>query len=75
MLLILKVAMLTIAIGISLAAIGALGIVLQQLGKAPEGFEDESGFHVVKRAPGSKVVRSPGQQFDVATLRKRESLS
>ena len=38
------------ALGV-LATVGALGMVARGLKNAPEGYEDEHGFHVVKKRP------------------------
>ena len=70
MLLILGSRMLTI--GISLAVtIGALGLVAYHLRQAPEGYEDDRGFHPIRRTPGSKITRSvsPPSSSSLASLR------
>jgi hypothetical protein len=61
-----------LTIGVSLAGLGALGFVVYQLRKAPEGYEDERGFHVITRAPGSKVMRSP-KAPNLASLRSAKA--
>lgn len=44
---------------IAIAAIAGLGVVIAALHNAPEGYEDGSGFHLLKRrAPGSRIVRT-----------------
>lgn len=58
-----------LTIGICGAAISALALVLYQLGKAPEGLEDELGFHILKRTAGSKVTRSLKRSGTVVSLR------
>ncbi len=45
--------MLVIA-GLLVAGIGSLTLILRQLRKAPEAYEDEHGFHIVSK----KAVRS-----------------
>ena len=42
--------------GLLVAGIGSLALILRELRKAPEGYEDEHGFRVVsKKAVGSGV--------------------
>jgi hypothetical protein len=62
-----------LTIGISLAAVGALGFVVYQLRKAPEGYEDERGFHILKRAAGAKVTRSRQATGSLAALRSAKA--
>jgi hypothetical protein len=62
-----------LTIGLSLAAVSALGFVVYNLQKAPEGFEDEQGFHLIKRAPGSKVVRSRKATGSLGSLRSAKA--
>jgi hypothetical protein len=58
-----------LTIGMSLLALSALGLVVYHLRKAPEGYEDNRGFHIAKRTAGSKVMR-PGQaNSSLASLR------
>lgn len=40
-----KSAVMILAFGIFISAFGAMGLISRQLSKAPEGFEDEDGFH------------------------------
>ena len=45
---------------LSAAPVAAVGVIAFCLHHAPEGYEDESGFHVLKkRAAGSAVIRNP----------------
>jgi hypothetical protein len=37
-----------------------MGIVVYHLRKAPVGFEDATGFHVVPQVKGSAILRYPG---------------
>ena len=47
------------ALGVGLASFGKL---LLMIGKAPEGYEDKDGFHVIRRA--SQIKRhSKGSSF------------
>jgi hypothetical protein len=62
-----------LTIGVSLAGLGALGFVVYQLRKAPEGYEDERGFHFINRTPGSKVMRSPKASGSLASLRSAKA--
>jgi hypothetical protein len=57
------------ALAISGATITAWGWVVFNLRKAPEAFEDESGFHHLKsRVPGSKVVRTEAKPGHLSAL-------
>jgi len=49
-------------ITIAAAAGSGLAVVLHHLGKAPVGYEDTHGFHVVQQVKGSGVMRyrTPG---------------
>ena len=45
---------------LSAAPVAAVGLIAVCLRNAPEGYEDESGFHVLKkRQAGSAVIRNP----------------
>jgi hypothetical protein len=69
--LLISIGMLTI--GLSLAAVSALGWVAYQLQKAPEGYEDERGFYVIKRAAGAKVTRARKATSNLASLRSAKA--
>jgi hypothetical protein len=46
------------ALGSCAITFGALVIIVNGLRSAPEGYEDEHGFHVIrKRASGSAILR------------------
>ena len=47
------------ALGILAATVGALAIIARALQNAPEAYEDEQGFHVIKRAaaPSAGILR------------------
>lgn len=62
-----------LTIGLSLAAVSALGLVVYQLQKAPEGYEDDGGFHIIKRAAGSKVTRAQRATRSLASLRSAKA--
>jgi hypothetical protein len=62
-----------LTIGLSLAAVSALGLVVYGLKKAPEGYEDETGFHIIQRAPGSKVMRSRKATDSLGSLRSAKA--
>ncbi len=50
---------LTSALGVGLASFGTLAL---KIGKAPEGYEDKDGFHVIRR-PSQVKRRSKGSSF------------
>ena len=60
-----------IAIAVTVAAVGAaLAWVLIHLGKAPLGYEDEAGFHVVQHVKASGIQRHRKHKGTIAgTLR------
>jgi hypothetical protein len=48
------------ATGLLVTGIGSLTLIARELGKAPEGYEDEHGFHIVrKRAVPCSLLRVP----------------
>jgi hypothetical protein len=44
-------------VAILTATAGALTLILHQLRKAPIGYEDHDGFHIVKQSKGSAILR------------------
>jgi hypothetical protein len=46
-----------IIVAITTAVGVALAFVLNQLHKAPVGYEDELGFHIIRQVKGSAVTR------------------
>ena len=48
-----------LVLAILAAVTGALIVVARQLHKAPVGYEDEQGFHIVHRVRGSAIRRHP----------------
>jgi hypothetical protein len=60
---------LVVAILASLA--GALAIVLNHLRKAPVGYEDHEGFHVVQHLKGSAILRYSKADAAAASALKR----
>ena len=50
-----------VAAGLLIAGMGSLALVILELRKAPEGYEDERGFHTVRKGtmrygvPGSMI--------------------
>jgi hypothetical protein len=55
----------------TIAAVGvALAFVLQQLHKAPVGYEDELGFHIIRQVKGSAVTRyARAEETSAASLK------
>ena len=62
-----------LTVGLSLAAVSALGWVAYHLQKAPEGYEDQNGFYAIKRIAGSKVIRTRKATGSVASLRSAKA--
>ena len=46
-----------ILVALIAASASGLAIVLYQLRKAPLGYEDEQGFHIVRQVHGSAILR------------------
>ena len=58
------------------AALGSgLAMVAYHLRKAPIGYEDESGFHIVPRVKGSAVVRHGRQHAPAGSLKSARAHS
>jgi hypothetical protein len=43
-------------VGLAAAGCGSLVLIARTLHKAPEAFEDENGFHLIRRRPNSAAV-------------------
>ncbi len=43
-------------VGLAAASCGSLVLIARTLHKAPEAFEDENGFHLIRRRPNSAAV-------------------
>jgi hypothetical protein len=70
--------MLSVLLGFVTAAAASFGVVAVALRRAPEAFEDEQGFHILrKRAGGSAVLarKRRAKQDHIASLRKAQSHS
>ena len=56
-----RVLVVIVAAGLLVAGIGSLALVILKLRKAPEGYEDDHGFHAVRKGkagygiPGSMI--------------------
>jgi len=48
-------------VGLAAAGCGSLVLIARTLHKAPEAFEDENGFHLVRRRPNSAAVLHRGR--------------
>ena len=58
------------------AAIGSgLAVVAYYLRKAPVGYEDQSGFHIVPRVRGSAVVRHGRRHAQAGSLKSARAHS
>ena len=44
-----------VAAGLLVVGIGSLALIVRGLRKAPEGYEDEHGFHIVRKKAVSRV--------------------
>jgi hypothetical protein len=50
-----------VSVGLLVAGMGSLALIILELRKAPEGYEDERGFHAVRKGtvgygvPGSMI--------------------
>jgi len=60
-----------LALGIiAVIAMGALGVITRSLSKAPEGYEDGQGFHLIRRTKGSAVLlRRKSSHPDAGSLK------
>jgi len=47
----------TVAAGLLVAGVGFLALIIRELRKAPEGYEDEHGFHTVPKGAVEYGVR------------------
>ncbi len=44
--------------GLFVAGVGSLALIARELCRAPEGYEDEHGFHVVRKRAVSRIMNS-----------------
>lgn len=54
---------------------GVLAIVLNQLRKAPLGYEDHEGFHVVQHLKASAILRHPKADAAAGALKRARAHS
>jgi hypothetical protein len=50
-----------VAAGFLLAGAGSLALIARELSKAPEGYEDDHGFHTVHQDTGAEVKAKSGR--------------
>jgi len=51
----------SLALGVLATAFGSLVIIVNRLRNAPEAYEDEYGFHVVRKRAGSSGILRRGK--------------
>jgi hypothetical protein len=51
------------------ATAGGLALVVNQLRKAPVGYEDKEGFHLVRQVKGSAIVRRRSNELLAGSLK------
>ena len=57
------------------ATAGGLAVAVSHLRKAPVGYEDKEGFHLVRQVKGSAVVRRPSQELLAGPLKSARAHS
>jgi hypothetical protein len=60
-----------IAAGLLVAGMGFLALIARGLRKAPEGYEDEDGFHIIRNKAVSRVFPGIDENEDPSVLRLR----